>query len=187
MVLMNFSIFPLGKGESVGAYVARVAQLVDESGLPYQLHAMGTTVEGELDSLLKLLKACFDELSRDCDRIVCTAYFDFRRGRTRGLEQKVASVERHLGRKLRGAVHAHSHETSAESSMGPARPVNSEARIRRWANRERRLAGALQVRTKDDDAGTRDRRKATGKESVASSRELPAKGWNRSALSCQVS
>lgn len=105
MVLMQFSIFPLDKGESVGAYVARVARIIDESGLPYRLHAMGTIVEGELDQLLDLLRQCFQELEKDCNRIICNAYFDARKGYEGRLEAKVASVERHLGRPLRGADH----------------------------------------------------------------------------------
>jgi len=106
MVLMDFSMFPVDKGESLSAYVARVIAIVDDSGLPYRLHAMGTTVEGELDELLDLLKRCFEELRRDCRRIVCRVYFDDRQGRSGALEEKVRSVERQLGRTLRGAVHS---------------------------------------------------------------------------------
>ncbi len=112
MVLMDFSIFPVGKGESLSPYVARVVRIVDESGLPYRLHAMGTTVEGELDQLLDLLRRCFAELRRDCNRIVCRVYFDDRKGRSGALDEKVLSVERQLGRHLAGAIHAPSAHTS---------------------------------------------------------------------------
>ena len=47
MVLLEFSMTPLDKGESVSAYVARSLDIVDRSGLPYQLTPMGTIVEGE--------------------------------------------------------------------------------------------------------------------------------------------
>ncbi len=103
MVLMQFSIFPLDKGESVGAYVARVARIIDESGLSYRLHAMGTVVEGELDQCLALLRRCFEELEKDCNRIICNVYFDERKGYGGRLRGKVESVEKHLGRSLRGA------------------------------------------------------------------------------------
>ena len=56
MVLLEMSITPLGKGESVSAYVAECVDLVDRSGLPYELHAMGTIVEGELDQVLDLMQ-----------------------------------------------------------------------------------------------------------------------------------
>ena len=49
MVLLEFSMSPLGKGDSVSDYVARSLQIIDESGLAYELHAMGTIIEGEVE------------------------------------------------------------------------------------------------------------------------------------------
>ena len=48
MVLLEFSLAPLEKGPSVGDYVTRSLKIIDESGLDYRLHAMGTIIEGEL-------------------------------------------------------------------------------------------------------------------------------------------
>lgn len=97
MVLMEFSITPLGQGESVSAYVTRCVQVVAASGLDYELHAMGTIVEGELDQVLDVMKRCFEELQADCDRITCTAKFDYRRGASGRIRSKVRSVEEKLG------------------------------------------------------------------------------------------
>jgi uncharacterized protein (TIGR00106 family) len=101
MYLMEFSMTPLSKGESVSPYVARSVQIVEQSGLDYRLHAMGTVVEGELEPLLDLLRRCFAAMQHDCDRITCSVKFDYRRDRVGGLEAKVASVEEKLGRKLK--------------------------------------------------------------------------------------
>lgn len=104
MVLMEFSMSPLEKGDSVSQYVARSLEIIDQSGLDYELHAMGTIVEGELDQVLDVLRRCFEAMSADCDRITCTAKFDVRRGHAGRLKSKVASVEEKLGKKLgRGA------------------------------------------------------------------------------------
>src|SRR5437763_854792 len=72
MVLLDFSITPLGKGESVSAYVARCLEVVAASGLDYRLHAMGTTLEGALDAVLDVVRRCFQVLEHDCDRITCS-------------------------------------------------------------------------------------------------------------------
>ena len=101
MVLLEFSMSPLEKGASVGEYVARSLKIIDESGLDYRLHAMGTIVEGEIDEVLALLKRCLEAMSADCERITCTAKLDYRRGHTGRLATKVASVEEKLGRKLK--------------------------------------------------------------------------------------
>ena len=101
MVVLDFSMFPLGAGESVSQYVARSLDIVDRSGLDYRCHAMGTTVEGDLDSLLKVVKQCFEAMAVDCDRIECSIKFDYRKGYTGRLDGKVASVEQKLGRPVK--------------------------------------------------------------------------------------
>jgi uncharacterized protein (TIGR00106 family) len=101
MVLLEFSMAPLEKGASVGEYVARSLKIIDNSGLDYRLHAMGTIIEGEIDQVLGVLKQCFDAMAADCDRITCTAKLDYRRGHSGRLETKVASVEQKLGHELK--------------------------------------------------------------------------------------
>ena len=101
MVLLEFSIAPLEKGASVGDYVARSLKIIDESGLDYRLHAMGTIIEGELDDVLGVLRKCLQAMAADCDRITCTAKLDYRRGYSGRLKTKVASVEDKLGRPLK--------------------------------------------------------------------------------------
>ncbi len=76
MVLLDFSMSPLGKGESVSSYVARCLEIVAASGLDYRLHAMGTTLEGELDQVLAVVRRCFEALQPDCNRISCSIKID---------------------------------------------------------------------------------------------------------------
>lgn len=101
MFLLEFSISPLEKGESVSEYVSRSLKIIEESGLDYRLHAMGTIVEGQLDQVLGVLKHCLEAMAADCDRITCTAKLDYRRGHSGRLEKKVASVEQKLGHQLK--------------------------------------------------------------------------------------
>jgi uncharacterized protein (TIGR00106 family) len=101
MVILEFSVSPLGVGESVSRYVARSLEIVEQSGLDYQLHAMGTLVEGELDQVLDVMRQCIEATAADCDRVTCSAKLDFRRGHAGRLVSKVASVEQKLGRTLK--------------------------------------------------------------------------------------
>ena len=80
MVLLEMSITPLGKGESVSHYVAECVDIIDRSGLDYELHAMGTIVEGELDQVLDLMRRCIEQIATHSDRVTCAAKLDFRRG-----------------------------------------------------------------------------------------------------------
>ncbi len=101
MVLLEFSMSPLGKGESVGAYVARSLEIVEQSGLDYRLHAMGTILEGEWDEALAVVKQCYEAMRIDCPRISCSIKIDAREGASGRLESKVRSVEKRLGRNLK--------------------------------------------------------------------------------------
>ena len=100
MVLVEFSMTPLGKGESVSRYVSRSLDIVDKSGLPYRLTPMGTIIEGEWDEVMAVVGACFARMREDCDRITTAIKVDYRAGATGRLTAKIASVEEKLGRKL---------------------------------------------------------------------------------------
>ena len=99
MVLLEISVVPMGKGESVSSYVTECVELVDQSGLDYELHSMGTIVEGELGQVLSLMQRCIEAMAQHSDRVTCTAKLDYRQGASGRLKSKVASVEEKLGRK----------------------------------------------------------------------------------------
>jgi uncharacterized protein (TIGR00106 family) len=101
MLLLEFSITPLGEGESVSRYVADAVKIIDASGLDYQTHAMGTIVEGELDEVLAVLKQCVEAMAVHCNRISVSAKLDYRHGYQGRLKSKVASVEQKLGRPIK--------------------------------------------------------------------------------------
>jgi uncharacterized protein (TIGR00106 family) len=101
MILLEFSMSPLGKGESVGAYVARSLEIVERSGLDYRLHAMGTILEGEWDDVFAVVKECYQAMRTDCPRISCSIKIDAREGASGRLMSKVESVEKQLGRQLK--------------------------------------------------------------------------------------
>jgi len=101
MLLAEFSLTPLDKGASVGAYVARSLDIIDRSGLPYRLGPMGTCVEGEWDAVMALVKACLERMAADCERISISFKGDWRRGASGRLTAKIEKVESTLGRKLK--------------------------------------------------------------------------------------
>jgi uncharacterized protein (TIGR00106 family) len=76
-------------------------EIVDASGLDYEVHAMGTLVEGELDAVLDVMRRSIEAVAADCPRVTCTAKLDVRRDHRGTIDAKVASVERRLGHSLR--------------------------------------------------------------------------------------
>jgi len=99
--LVEFSMFPTEQTQSKSAFVARVLDIVDKSGLEYQLTPMGTIIEGEtVKEVLTVINAAYEELQKDCGRIYSSIKIDWREGPVGRLNRKVGSVEAKLGRKL---------------------------------------------------------------------------------------
>ena len=101
MVLLELSMYPLDKGESLGRYVARLVDIIDRSGVPYKLTPMGSILEGEWSQLMGIVNECFAALQGDCDRIVTQVRVDYRKNTSGRLTSKIESIEQKLGRKLR--------------------------------------------------------------------------------------
>jgi len=100
--LVEFSMFPTEATQSKSAFVARVLDIVDKSGLEYQLTPMGTLIEGEtVEEVLVVINKAYEELQIDCDRVYSSIKIDYRKGSVGRLNKKVGSVEAKLGRKLR--------------------------------------------------------------------------------------
>jgi uncharacterized protein (TIGR00106 family) len=101
MVLLEFSMSPMDKGESVSDYVSRSLEIVSGSGVDYRLNPMGTVLEGEWEEVMCVVKECYETMRSDCKRITCSVKIDYREGKNGRLESKMASVENKLGKKLK--------------------------------------------------------------------------------------
>lgn len=100
VILLEFSMTPLTKGESVSKYVARSLDIIDKSGLEYRLNPMGTVIEGEWDEVFGVVKRCLDRMRKDCDRISTSIKIDYRKSSAGRIKTKIESVEKKLKRKL---------------------------------------------------------------------------------------
>jgi len=96
-MIVAFSVSPLGSGESVAPAVARAVKVVRESGLPNETTAMFTSVEGEWDEVMDVVKRAVAAAGEGSGRVSLTLKADIREGVTDGLRGKVEAVERELG------------------------------------------------------------------------------------------
>jgi len=95
-VIVAFSITPLGTGEDVGALVADAVRVVRASGLPNHTDAMFTSVEGDWDEVMAVVKAATEAVAAQAPRVSLVLKADLRPGVTNGLASKMESLERHL-------------------------------------------------------------------------------------------
>ena len=95
-MLVAFSVTPLGVGDAVGLYVADAVRVVRESGLPNHTDAMFTTVEGDWDEVMAVVKRAVDAVAAKAPRVSVVLKADIRPGATGALTAKTESLERHL-------------------------------------------------------------------------------------------
>ena len=70
--------------------------MVRASGLPNRTDAMFTSIEGDWDEVMEVVKAAVDAVAAGAPRVSLVLKADIRPGVTDGLDSKVATVERHL-------------------------------------------------------------------------------------------
>lgn len=92
-MLVAFSVAPLGAGESVSEAVADALRVVRSSGLPHRTDAMFTTLEGEWDEVMDVVKRATEAVGRHGDRVSLVLKADIRPGRTGEMQAKVDRVE----------------------------------------------------------------------------------------------
>ncbi|MBF6220462.1 MULTISPECIES: thiamine-binding protein [Nocardia] len=95
-MIIAFSVTPLGTGVDVGRAVAEAVRVVRASGLPNHTDAMFTTVEGEWDEVMAVVKQATDAILAVAPRCSLVLKADIRPGVTDAITAKVEKVERYL-------------------------------------------------------------------------------------------
>lgn len=98
-MLLAFSISPQTSDQpdgSVSQAVAAAVRVVRESGLPNETTSMFTTVEGEWEDVMAVVKRCVDAVAERMPRISLVMKADIRPGHTGQLTAKVERIEKIL-------------------------------------------------------------------------------------------
>ena len=99
MAVCSITVVPVGTGStSVSPYVARCHEVLGGfDGIKYQLTSMATILEGELDTLLKVVSALHAvPFEKGAKRVYTVVTIDERRDKEITMAGKVASVEKKL-------------------------------------------------------------------------------------------
>ena len=96
-VIMDLCIVPIGVGVSVSEYVAACHEVLEQKGLETQLHAYGTNIEGDWDTVFGVVKKCHERIHEmGAPRITTTIKAGTRIDRKQTMADKVASVKSRL-------------------------------------------------------------------------------------------
>jgi uncharacterized protein (TIGR00106 family) len=99
MAIAEVSVVPLGtKTPSVSQYVARAVKVLEqEKDIRYEMTAMGTIIEADLDRILAVVKKMHEgTFGEGVVRVLTTVKIDDRRDKAQGMKEKMDSLKKKL-------------------------------------------------------------------------------------------
>ena len=99
-MLFELSVLPIGGDIHLSDELARVLEVVDRSGLRYQLGPGSTCIEGPWESVLPVIRACHDEARRASPHVVTLLRIEDDQGQKDKIRTNVESVEAKVGKPL---------------------------------------------------------------------------------------
>jgi uncharacterized protein (TIGR00106 family) len=95
VAVVGISVVPVGTGSaSISDYVARAVGIARESGLKFELSSMGTCLEGDVRTVLEVVRrmheSCFDQ---GAVRVLTSITIDDRKDKTLSIDGKKAAVK----------------------------------------------------------------------------------------------
>ena len=96
-VIADLCVVPIGVGVSVSKYVAECERILKDAGLKTKLHAYGTNIEGDWDTVFAAIKQCHQVVHEmGAPRISTTLKFGTRTDRAQTMDDKINSVVHQL-------------------------------------------------------------------------------------------
>jgi len=94
-MIAEFSVIPIGMGESLSHYVAECVKVVQSSGLDHELTPMGTIVQGDMEQVMTVIMSCHRKVLSMSDRVMTDIRIDDRKAE-HPMGAKVESVRAKL-------------------------------------------------------------------------------------------
>jgi uncharacterized protein (TIGR00106 family) len=95
MALMQLAMIPIGEGIGVGKFVAAIQTRLEEENATFHLNDMGTLIEGDIQTLFKLLSKIYEiPFENGAIRVVTNITIDDRRDKTIHIGDKIEAVKK---------------------------------------------------------------------------------------------
>jgi len=96
-VIADLTVVPIGVGVSLSRYVAACEKILEDAGLDTRLHAYGTNIEGEWDTVMSAVRRCHEVIHEmGAPRVSTVIKLGTRVDRDQTMDDKVESVEEKL-------------------------------------------------------------------------------------------
>ena len=100
-MLAELTIIPIGSGTHLADQLAEVVDIIDRSGLLYQLTPSGTCIEGDWDDVMGVIRDCHEHARRSSGHVQTVISVEDEAGVRDKLHEKVQALEKKLGHPLR--------------------------------------------------------------------------------------
>ena len=100
-MLFSLTMFPVGNGPSIRKPVAEVIDVLDRSGLHYEVSATDTVIEGDWDRVLPAIREAEQKLRAKHGRVFTLLTVDDYSGGENRIHEAVEDVERELHHAVR--------------------------------------------------------------------------------------
>lgn len=92
-VMASFSVHPIGEGDSLAEPIADAVKVIKKSGLEHQVGPSGTTMVGEWDEVMDVVRRCHEVVGQDGTRVNSVLEIDWEPGLEPGaIQDKVDRV-----------------------------------------------------------------------------------------------
>lgn len=96
-VLLEFSLESVENEDHLSEPIATCAGIFDDAGLEYEVGAAGTTVQGELETVLECIAECHETIGADGQRVKSVLQIDAREDWPPGsIQRQAEKVEEEL-------------------------------------------------------------------------------------------
>lgn len=93
--IVGFTLVPVDAGISVSPFVAAIVQVLEESGLTFELNCNSTNIEGEWDDVFAAIRRCHEVVHGEgAPRIHTCLQVGTRVDRQQRMAEKLVSVEK---------------------------------------------------------------------------------------------
>lgn len=90
-MIVQFSVNPMDS-EHISDDISRITAYLDTTGLDYTVGPIGTSIQGEWDEVIPVIKRCHEMITDEHARVLTTITIDDHKGKEHSLESSVEAV-----------------------------------------------------------------------------------------------
>lgn len=99
-IICDFNLVVIGDNISLSSYIAECERILLKHGLKTNIHAMGTNIEGDWDTVFSAIKECHEHLHNQLgvNRVFTNLKISSRIDKYQDIDEKISAVKKYLNK-----------------------------------------------------------------------------------------